>query len=112
MRVAGWLVEARSADGRPRRVGATCSNDVADTFFATFRQRGPYDLSRPGARPWLYGIATNLIGRHRRAEVRGYRLLERTGIEPFTEGADARLGAQAVRRDHAEAAAHNVTCCC
>jgi RNA polymerase sigma-70 factor (ECF subfamily) len=43
------------------------------------------------------GIATNLIGRHRRAEVRQYRALARTGVdpvtEPFTDGADARVSA-------------------
>jgi DNA-directed RNA polymerase specialized sigma24 family protein len=44
-------------------------------FLTAFRQRHRYQPSQPDARPWLYGIATNLIGRHRRAEVLMYRAL-------------------------------------
>jgi DNA-directed RNA polymerase specialized sigma24 family protein len=40
-------------------------------FLTAFRQRHRYQPSQP----WLYGIATNLIGRHRRAEVLMYRAL-------------------------------------
>lgn len=32
-------------------------------------------------RAWLYGIATNLIGRHRRVEVRTLRALGRQGAD-------------------------------
>jgi RNA polymerase sigma factor (sigma-70 family) len=83
-----------------RRLGAEAAEDVvAETFLAAFRQRGDYDLSRPNARPWLYGIATNLAGRHVRTEVRQLRLLERTGTDPvtasFTERSDERVSAQA-----------------
>jgi DNA-directed RNA polymerase specialized sigma24 family protein len=50
-----------------RRVGADAADDVvAETVLTAFRQRDRYRRDRPGARPWLYGIATNLIGRHRR----------------------------------------------
>jgi hypothetical protein len=45
-----------------------------------------YDLRRPDARPWLYGIAANLIGKHRRAEVRMWRVFARTGIDPAVDG--------------------------
>lgn len=52
---------------------------------------------RADARPWLYGIATNLISHHRRAEVRLYRALARTGAdavcEPFTDRVDDRVSA-------------------
>ena len=61
------------------------------------------------ARPWLYGIATNLIGRHRRAEIRQYRALARTGLDPvtecFTERADARVSADGESRRLAAALA-------
>jgi RNA polymerase sigma-70 factor (ECF subfamily) len=94
-----------------RRIGADAADDVvAETFLAAFRQRGRYQHDRPDALPWLYGIATNLIGRHRRTELRQLRLLARTGadpvIEPFTDrvdavvsadGAKARLGAALAR---------------
>lgn len=69
-----------------RRLGPDAADDVvAETFLAAFRQRDRYDLTHPDARPWLYGIATHLIGRHQRAEVRQYRLLARTGTDPVTE---------------------------
>jgi RNA polymerase sigma factor (sigma-70 family) len=86
-----------------RRVGADAADDVvAETFLTAFRQRDRYRHDRPDARPWLYGIATNLIGRHRRAEISQYRALARTGIdpvtEPFTERVDARVSASGASR--------------
>jgi RNA polymerase sigma factor (sigma-70 family) len=64
-----------------RRVGPVIADDlVAETFLAAFRRRKRYDRSCRDARPWLYGIATNLIGQHRRDEVRQLRI--RTAIQP------------------------------
>jgi RNA polymerase sigma factor (sigma-70 family) len=93
-----------------RRLGTDAAEDVvAETFLAAFRQRGRYDVRRPDARPWLYGIATNLIGRHVRTEVRQLRILERTGADPvtapFTERSDERVSAGAARRNLAAALA-------
>jgi RNA polymerase sigma factor (sigma-70 family) len=93
-----------------RRLGAGPAEDiVAETFLAAFRQRGGYDVSRPDARPWLYGIAGNLIRRHHRDEVRELRALERTGSDPvaesFTDRADSRLAADAASRAVAAAIA-------
>jgi RNA polymerase sigma-70 factor (ECF subfamily) len=69
---------------------------------AAFDQRGRYDRERADARPWLYGIATNLMGRHLRSEVRQLKAFARSGVDPITAGfsdsADARVGAQAVSR--------------
>jgi len=81
-----------------RRLGQDAADDiVAETFLLAFRQRNTYDQARADARPWLYGIATNLIGRHHRAEVRLYRALARTGAdpvcEPFTDRVDDRVSA-------------------
>ncbi len=86
-----------------RRVGRDAADDiVAETFLLAFRQRDSYDLSRADARPWLYGIATNLIARHRRAETALYRALARTGTDPvaesFTERVDDRVSASAAGR--------------
>ena len=47
---------------------------LAQTFLVTFDKRRGYDGSRPNARPWLCGIATNMLARHRREELRAYRL--------------------------------------
>jgi RNA polymerase sigma factor (sigma-70 family) len=58
-----------------RRLGAEIADDlVGETFLAAFRRRDRYDLTRPDARPWLYGIATNLVSQHRRDEDREYRI--------------------------------------
>jgi RNA polymerase sigma factor (sigma-70 family) len=81
-----------------RRIGAAEAEDVvAETFLTAFRQRESYDLAHPDARPWLYGIATNLTGRHRRTEIRAYRVLARTGrdpvMEPFTDRVEAAASA-------------------
>jgi RNA polymerase sigma factor (sigma-70 family) len=93
-----------------RRIGADAADDVvAETFLLAFRQRDRYDLSRASARPWLYGIATNLIGRYRRTEIRHYRALARAGIDPvaesFTDRVDAAVSASAVNRRLAAALA-------
>jgi RNA polymerase sigma-70 factor (ECF subfamily) len=66
-----------------RRIGRGLAEDVvAETFLVAFRRRASYDAGHTDARPWLYGIATNLIRRHRRDEVRALRALARTGIDP------------------------------
>lgn len=54
-----------------RRVGP----DDADTllgelFRIAFERRATFDTQRPDARPWLYGIASNLLARHRHHEAR------------------------------------------
>ncbi|WP_307796699.1 RNA polymerase sigma factor [Actinomadura barringtoniae] len=61
-----------------RRLDTHVADDLAaETFHIAFRRRRSYDLTRENARPWLYGIATNLIGRHRRDEMRRFRALGR-----------------------------------
>ena len=69
-----------------RRLGPDAADDlVAETFLVAFRRRDHYDLTHGDARPWLYGIATRLIGRHRRQEVRFFRAIARTGVDPAAE---------------------------
>jgi len=93
-----------------RRLGQDAADDiVAETFLLAFRQRDSYDQARSDARPWLYGIATNLIGHHRRAEIRLYRALARTGADPvtesFTDRIDDRVSASTASRRLATALA-------
>jgi RNA polymerase sigma-70 factor (ECF subfamily) len=67
-----------------RRLGPEVAGDLtAETFLAAFRRRHRYDLGRRDARPWLYGIATNLVGQHRRDEGRQFRL--RRAVAPDTD---------------------------
>ncbi|MGV9453452.1 RNA polymerase sigma factor [Streptomyces sp. NPDC003635] len=82
-----------------RRLGTGAADDItAETFLIAFRTRSRYDTDRPNARPWLYGIAGNLVGKQRRTEVRALRALARTGHDPvaesWSERADERLAAQ------------------
>ncbi|WP_202980859.1 RNA polymerase sigma factor [Microbacterium lushaniae] len=61
-----------------RRAGDTVADDViSETFLIAFERRARFDLSHEDARPWLFGIATNLIHRHRIAEARTLRTAER-----------------------------------
>lgn len=58
-----------------RRIGRQAADDlVAETFLAAFRKRRGYDLGHRDARPWLYGMATNLVAQHRREELRQFRI--------------------------------------
>jgi RNA polymerase sigma-70 factor (ECF subfamily) len=69
-----------------RRLGAGLADDVvAEVFLIAFRRRESYDTARAEAHPWLYGIAANVIGKHRRSELRAYRALARTGVDPVAE---------------------------
>ncbi|MGH3421224.1 MAG: RNA polymerase sigma factor [Streptosporangiaceae bacterium] len=66
-----------------RRLGRdTCDDLVAETFTIAFRRRDSYDAAHADARPWLYGIATKLIWRHRRDEVRYLQAIARLKVNP------------------------------
>jgi RNA polymerase sigma factor (sigma-70 family) len=81
------------------RIGAHAAADVvAEVFMVAFRNRDRYDRDRPDALPWLYGIATRLVGQHRRDERRRLRALARIAapdaVEGFEEHATDRVMAQ------------------
>jgi RNA polymerase sigma-70 factor (ECF subfamily) len=93
-----------------RRLGPDTADDLlAETFLVAFRRRGRYDGAHPDARPWLYGIATRLVSRHRRDETRFFRAIARTGIDPVSEAVEGqivdRVAAQAARKELAAALA-------
>ncbi|WP_131737879.1 RNA polymerase sigma factor [Actinomadura roseirufa] len=93
-----------------RRLGTDLADDVAsDTFLAAFDKRHRYDLSRPDARPWLYGIATNLIGKHRRRQTAQFRAYKQAAMaavdDDHADEVTARLSAQLSRAALAEALA-------
>ena len=82
-----------------RRAGAGVAEGlVGELFRIAFERRKAFDPSRASALPWLYGIGSNLLLKHRRAEARRLRASARmaTGGEA-SEGrasataADARL---------------------
>jgi RNA polymerase sigma factor (sigma-70 family) len=61
-----------------RRVGNDDAEDIAgETFCRAFASRHRYDLSHPDARPWLFGIALNVIKMALRSGARRARAYER-----------------------------------
>ncbi|MFE5241871.1 MULTISPECIES: RNA polymerase sigma factor [unclassified Streptomyces] len=99
-----------------RRLGTEAADDLmAETFVIAFQQRRRYDVSRPQVRPWLYGIATHLVGGHRRAEARRLRALARAAStadtggsgdgEPMADRVAARVSAEGLRAELAGALA-------
>jgi RNA polymerase sigma factor (sigma-70 family) len=60
------------------RVGKEAAEDLVSEVFATaFRSRANFDPHRGGTLPWLLGIATNLIRRFRRSEIRRWAVVRR-----------------------------------
>ena len=57
-----------------RRVGARVAEGlVGELFRIAFERRETFDASRANALPWLYGIGSNVLLKHRRAEARRLR---------------------------------------
>jgi RNA polymerase sigma factor (sigma-70 family) len=87
----GGLFEAHH-DEIHRYVGSRLSRSHADdlaaqTFLEAFRNRDRFTGPAEHRRAWLFGIATNLIHRHRRDEERRYRALGRAGGQaPVDDG--------------------------
>ena len=84
-----------------RRVGRDAADELAaETFAEAFRRRHTYDATRAAVRPWLFGIATNLLRHHLRAERRQLRAYARTGVDPVLhpdlEAVDSRVDADAM----------------
>jgi RNA polymerase sigma-70 factor (ECF subfamily) len=54
-----------------RRVGPDDADSLlGELFRIAFEKRARFDTTRAEARPWLYGIASNLLARHRHGEAR------------------------------------------
>lgn len=60
-----------------RRLGETADDALSECFLVAFRRRADYRAEHPDARPWLFGIATNIVRRHQREELSRLRLLAR-----------------------------------
>ena len=88
-----------------RRADWGLAEELAEeTFVRAFAGRGGYDAAYRDARPWLYGIATNLLRKHARAEQRRRRAYARAlerdenagGLERVAERVDAAARARSV----------------
>jgi RNA polymerase sigma-70 factor (ECF subfamily) len=81
-----------------RRVGGDLAEDLsAEVFVRAFRARASFRPVHDTARPWLFGIAGNLVVDHRRAERRrllGLQRVARTcpeGVSPELAGISSEL---------------------
>ncbi len=82
-----------------RRVGPQLAEELAaDVFVTAFGARARYDVSRPEAAPWLYGIAHNLLRGYQRTERRKLRAYARHGVDPLVDEASVAAFAAAERR--------------
>lgn len=93
-----------------RRVGDLADDLLSETFLIAFRRRVAYRPERVEVRPWLIGIATNVVHGYRRSEQRRYRALARASAEPVPSGSSTdesndRLAAEAMRAPLAAALA-------
>lgn len=93
-----------------RRIGPALAEDLAAEVFATaYRRRGSYQPDRGPVLPWLYGIATNALRSHWRAEQHLLQLdaemLPGAGPDASggTEAVDQRIAAMALAPRVAEA---------
>jgi RNA polymerase sigma-70 factor (ECF subfamily) len=77
------------------RAGPAGEDLAAETFRVAFDARGSFDSRYEDARPWLYGIATNLVRRHFREAARRGGPFDRAELD-FTDDALGRVEARAL----------------
>jgi RNA polymerase sigma-70 factor (ECF subfamily) len=84
-----------------RRAGRDRADDLAaQTFTVAFSHRGRYHDELGTARPWLLGIATNLLRASARGDQRVASIVERLGSEAVVSSfSSARAGVSADQND-------------
>lgn len=72
------------------RAGESVADDVmAQTFLVAFESRDSFDHAVEDARPWLFGIATNLLRRHHRTEARRLKAFSKAaGRGSYDDGSE------------------------
>ena len=82
-----------------RRLGASLADEIAASVFTeAFAGRARFLADRADARPWLYGITTNLIRRHRRRERAAWSAYAKHGVDPIGIDMHPRLDEVAIAR--------------
>jgi RNA polymerase sigma-70 factor (ECF subfamily) len=85
-----------------RRVGSDAAEDVlSETMLVAFRRRRDFDETWDSAKPWLLGIASRVIKKHRADEARQWRSFE----ESASRGDHVHDGAIDAAGDRADASA-------
>jgi RNA polymerase sigma-70 factor, ECF subfamily len=84
-----------------RQVGTDLAADLAaETFVTAFARRGSFRVESTDARPWLYGIAHNLLRNHQRQQRRRLAAYARRGADPLADaGAEAEFAMADARAD-------------
>src|SRR5882762_11245911 len=78
-----------------RRTGAEVAEGLlGELFRIAFERRKTFDAARASALPWLYGIGSNLLLKHRRGEARRLRASAR--MAAGLDAADRRANARAL----------------
>lgn len=92
-----------------RQAGASIADDLASqTFLIAFDRRSSFDLAQTAARPWLFGIAANLVRGHLRDVRRRLKAYDKVGLDPphdDLDGVEERADAAVSRRRLAAALA-------
>ena len=92
-----------------RRAGPSLAADIAaETFLTAFARRDSYRPDGQSARPWLYGIAHNLLRNHSRSERRQWLAYARHGEVPDADQSAADAFGNADRRADAAVAAARI----
>jgi RNA polymerase sigma factor (sigma-70 family) len=92
-----------------RRAGPSLAADIAaETFLIAFARRDRYRPEGQSVRPWLYGIAHNLLRSHSRSERRQWLAYARHGEVPAMDPSAADAFASADSRADATAAATRI----
>ena len=69
-----------------RRAGRDAADELlGETFRIAFEKRANFDTTYASARPWIYGIATNVVAKHRRSEARRMAATARLPVAPANE---------------------------
>ncbi len=90
-----------------RRAGDAAEDLAAETFTRAFAAYPRFEPARGALRPWLLGIATNVVHGHRRAEARRLRAYSREAgmTPPPPGGVEVASQLDAARQARAAAAA-------
>jgi RNA polymerase sigma factor (sigma-70 family) len=92
-----------------RRAGPSLAADIAaETFLTAFARRDRYRPEGQSVRPWLYGIAHNLLRNHSRSERRQWLAYARHGEIPDVDQSAADAFGNADSRADASAAAARI----
>ena len=75
---------------------------VSETFLTAFRSRESYDSTYVDARPWLFGIATNVIRHHWRSEGRRGARMARLRVDESADEIADNVESEVIGHDEIE----------